>query len=181
MAYAADPAAAVARSRLSARTTHGAPQAIDATGYFGGLIAGALNGVAAESLLGPDQYLPHPGAWDDPLVNNEVANVASGSFLEKEPPEIRGRGYVIGALEAALWAVSRNDDFRSAVLAAVNLGEDADTTAAIVGQLAGAIHGASGIPAEWRERVHLGDEIAGLADQLLELSEAIDPEAEDVE
>lgn len=48
-----------------------------------------------------------------------------------------------------MWAVSRTTDFRSAVLLAANLGGDADTTAAIAGQLAGAIYGASGIPASW--------------------------------
>ncbi len=54
-------------------------------------------------------------------------------------------------LEAALWAFHDAQDFREAVLKAVNLGDDADTTGAVCGQSAGACWGESGIPAEWLE------------------------------
>ena len=77
----------------------------------------------------------------------------------RQPPAIRGTGYCIDALEAALWSVAGADDFRDAVLRAANLGDDADTTAAIAGQLAGARWGASGIPAAWREKVVAGERI----------------------
>jgi ADP-ribosyl-[dinitrogen reductase] hydrolase len=60
---------------------------------------------------------------------------------------------VAEALEAALWCVARTADYRSAVLLTANLREDADTTAAITGQLAGAIYGSSGIPISWKEQV----------------------------
>jgi ADP-ribosyl-[dinitrogen reductase] hydrolase len=100
--------------------------------------------------------------------------VVDGSFLELEPPDIRGGGYVVEALEAALWALRSTTSFEAGVLAAVNLGDDADTTAAICGQLAGAIYGAQAIPPRWREQLVLHDEIVALADGLLELSEAPD-------
>ncbi len=64
---------------------------------------------------------------------------------------IRGTGYVVDSLGAALWATDRSHDFRSAVLAAVNLGDDADTTGAITGQLAGAIYGEDSIPPDLRQ------------------------------
>jgi ADP-ribosyl-[dinitrogen reductase] hydrolase len=82
----------------------------------------------------------------------------------KEP--VQGAGYIVEALNAAQWAVATTDDFQSAILAAVNLGDDADTTAAIAGQLAGAIYGLDGIPEHWRKRVLAGDEIVELADRL---------------
>ena len=82
---------------------------------------------------------------------------------------MRGGGYIVDALEAALWAFRTTDSFEAGVLAAVNLGDDADTTAAIYGQLAGAHFGLDGIPAHWRERVHRGDEIIGIADALFHL------------
>lgn len=63
--------------------------------------------------------------------------VATGSFRDREPPYISGRGYVVKSLEAAHWAFY-NAGFREAVLRAVNLGDDADTTEAVCGQLAGA-------------------------------------------
>jgi ADP-ribosylglycohydrolase len=62
---------------------------------------------------------------------------------------VRGSGYVVHSLEAALWAFYDAPTFREAVLCAVNLGDDADTTGAVCGQLAGAYFGASGIPGEW--------------------------------
>jgi ADP-ribosyl-[dinitrogen reductase] hydrolase len=60
---------------------------------------------------------------------------------------------VVKSLEAALWAFHGAADFRQAVLRAVNLGDDADTTGAVCGQLAGAFWGEAGIPAEWRARL----------------------------
>ena len=89
--------------------------------------------------------------------------IAAGSWRDKEPPSIRGTGYCVDALEAALWAVAGAENFDSAVLRAANLGDDADTTAAIAGQIAGARWGASSIRPAWREKVVAGDRIASLA------------------
>ena len=69
-------------------------------------------------------------------------------------------------MEAVLWAFYHSTDFRHGCLEAVNLGDDADTTAAIYGQIAGAYYGVDGIPAEWRERVAMGELIVQLADGL---------------
>ena len=96
--------------------------------------------------------------------------VAAGSFRSKSPPAIRGSGYVVAALEAALWALHTTETFRDGALAAVNLGDDADTTGAIYGQFAGAVYGADGIPAEWLERIVLRERIEALADGLHELA-----------
>ena len=63
-------------------------------------------------------------------------------------PEIRGRGYVVASLEASLWAFIAVTRFRLARSKAVNLGDDADTTGAVYGQLAGAYYGVSGLPDE---------------------------------
>ncbi len=65
-----------------------------------------------------------------------------------------------------MWAFSRTSNFADAVLLAANLGEDADTTAAVCGQVAGAYYGEAGIPSHWLERLALRSEIATLADQL---------------
>ena len=78
-----------------------------------------------------------------------ILEVARGSYRRKKAPEVRGSGYVVHSLEAALWAFHDAPTFRDAVLAAVNLGDDADTTGAVCGQLAGAFFGADGIPLEW--------------------------------
>ena len=57
-------------------------------------------------------------------------------------------------MTAALWSVARTDNFKDAVLTAVNLGDDTDTVGAVAGQIAGAMYGMSGIPDEWIRQLH---------------------------
>lgn len=163
--YFADPARAMDLAAESSRTTHGAPAAVDACRHFAGLIVGALGGAGKDELLAA-RYTPAPGYWAAHPLAPEIDEIAAGSFLRREPPEIRGSGFVVRSLEAALWAFARGKDFREGCLLAVNLGEDADTTAAVYGQLAGAFYGEEGIPAEWLARLAQREEIAGLADRL---------------
>jgi ADP-ribosylglycohydrolase len=173
LAFAGDPAEAIRFAALSARTTHGAPEAADACRYFAGLLIGALHGATADTVLEPG-HEPVAGLWEAEPLHPKVAAIAAGSFYAKEPPAIRGGGYVVDALEAALWALRSTRTFEDGVLAAVNLGDDADTTAAILGQLAGALHGVEGIPQRWRERVVMHDEIVAFADGLFELAHGDD-------
>ncbi len=169
VAFAHDPARAVRLAGESSRTTHALPICVDACRYYGGLLVGAARGVAKPTLLAP-RFAPAAGLWDAEPLHPDVGRVADGSFWTKEPPAIRGTGYVIDALEAALWAFASTDDYRGCVLAAANLGDDADTTAAIAGQLAGAHYGAEGIPADWRAKLALREGLEGLADGLVELA-----------
>lgn len=163
--YATDPREAMERSAESSRTTHGAQASVDACRYFAGLIVGALAGVPREELLSP-LYSPVPGYFDKEPLHAEVDEVACGSFRRKEPPEIAGTGYVVRSLEAALWAFDRAEDFVEGCLCAANLGDDADTTAAIYGQLAGAYFGVHSIPGEWRMKLAHRGTIEDLADRL---------------
>jgi ADP-ribosyl-[dinitrogen reductase] hydrolase len=160
-----DAETAIAMAERSSLTTHGTAACTDACRYFGGLIVGALRGEPKEVLLTPN-YTPVPGSWEIRPLHSEIAEVATGSFLRREPPEIVGNGHVVRSLEAALWAFAKTDDFRSGALLAANLGDDADTTAAVFGQIAGACYGLDGIPADWRARVQQSDEIATLGRQL---------------
>jgi len=167
MAYRDDPARAVALAGEMSRTTHGATEAVDACRYYAGLIVGAMQGVPKETLLAP-RFEPAPGIWEaQPLVDT-IDEVAAGSFLHRNPPEIVGAGHVTRSLEAALWAFARTDDFRSGALAVVNLGLDADTTGAIYGQLAGAYYGVDAIPSVWRTRVSLWGDVEGMAKRLVQ-------------
>ena len=170
LAYAGQPLLAVDRAAASSRTTHAAPQAVDACRFFAGLLVGALQGSSRQELTAPD-YAPVPGLWDSQPLGPAVANIAAGSYLRKAPPAIRGTGYVVASLEAALWAFSRASDFRDGALLAANLGEDADTTAAVYGQIAGAFWGAQSIPAEWRAKLVMAEQIEALADGLLALAQ----------
>jgi ADP-ribosylglycohydrolase len=171
--FARDALEAVARAADSSRTTHGAAEAVDACRYLAALIVGALRGASKEELLS-DHYSPAAGLWDEKPLAPRVAEIAAGSFRRREPPAIRGTGYVVESLEAALWAFDRGSSFREGALLAVNLGDDADTTGAVYGQLAGAHHGEAGIPAEWRERIVMSDRIASFADRLFAAA-SLDP------
>ena len=165
MYFGDDAAKAVSKSADSSRTTHGAKEAVDACRYFGGLLIGALNGIEKETLLSP-QYSPVEGLWERSPLAEKIAGVAGGSFKHREPPEIRGTGYVVDSMEAALWAFHKSQDFREGALLAANLGDDADTTAAIYRQIAGAHYGAAAIPAAWRELLTMATEITSMADKL---------------
>src|SRR6202007_592417 len=99
----------------------------------------------------------------------QIGEIASGSFKHREPPVIAGSGYVVKSLEAALWAFHRSSDFREGCLLAVNLGDDADTTGAIYGQLAGVFYGEQAIPAAWKAMVEKRELIIDLADRLYDL------------
>src|SRR5262249_29265748 len=149
LAFADNPEQAVFFAERSSQTTHGAHECLDACRYFGGLLVGAIQGLPKAELLSP-LFTPVPGQWDALPLTEKVEAIARGSFKKKSPPEIRGSGYVIHTLEAALWAFHTTDDFRTGALKVVNLGEDADTTGAVYGQIAGAYYGEAGIPAEWR-------------------------------
>lgn len=168
LAFASSPREAIAAAADSSKATHAAAEAVDACRYLAGLLVGALAGAAKEELLAPG-YSPVPRLWSEAPLAPKIAAVAEGSFQRKEPPEIRGKGYVVDCLEAALWAFRKSGDFRAGALLAVNLGDDADTTGAVYGQLAGAYYGEDGIPEEWRARLARRGLIEGLADRLFSL------------
>jgi ADP-ribosyl-[dinitrogen reductase] hydrolase len=128
-----------------------------------------LQGVAKAALLEP-RFTPVAGFWEANPLCPEIDAIARGSFREKDPTRIRGTGYVVDSLEAALWAFDRGRDFREGCLLAVNLGHDADTTAAVYGQLAGACYGVGGIPVHWLEKLAGREQLTGFADRLYALS-----------
>ncbi|MCJ7566530.1 MAG: ADP-ribosylglycohydrolase family protein [Anaerolineales bacterium] len=165
MFFAADAGKAISRAADSSRTTHGTAEAVDACRYFAGLIIGAIQGRLKNELLS-ENFSPVPLLWRTEPLAPAIADIAAGSFKEKEPPEIKGGGYVVHCLEAALWAFNKSEDFRSGALMAVNLGDDADTTGAVYGQIAGAFYGEEGIPLEWREKLALLDVLLNLANGL---------------
>ena len=165
--FASNPENAISMSAESSRTTHGALACLDACRYFGGLLVGAAQGVTKEELLGP-RYSPIAGFFDSRPLCPEIDAVAGGSFKKKEPPQIKGTGYVVHSLEAALWAFHKTENFKDGCLLAVNLGNDADTTAAIYGQIAGAHYGIGGIPLGWRQRLADQEAINAMARDLYE-------------
>lgn len=138
------------------RTTHAAPEAVDACAAFAEVLADAIEGRPRSQVMRSRDY-PYAG---------RIGEIMAGSWRGKHRDQIRSSGYVAHSLEAAMWCVGRTGCFADAVVLAANLGEDADTTAAITGQLAGAIYGAGCIIGAWKNTLAWSDRIEELARQL---------------
>jgi ADP-ribosyl-[dinitrogen reductase] hydrolase len=123
------------------------------------MICAALSGRSKEEVL----FAHEPNGFR----SAKVRAIAAGDYRGKDAETISGSGYVIHCLEASAWCFWNANSFREAVLLAVNLGDDADTTGAVCGHLAGAFYGESGIPREWLSRLVLSDEIRYLSDRLM--------------
>lgn len=169
MFYAANPVQAIHYSGESSRTTHGAQEAIDACRYFASLLVGAFRGLDKAILLSPS-YSPVLELWHSEPLSQKISEVADGSYKSKTRDEISSSGYVVHTLEAVLWAFHKTDNFRDGALLVVNLGDDADTTGAIYGQIAGAHYGWQDIPSEWRGRIAMSEEIESWADNLHDIA-----------
>jgi len=142
----------------SSRTTHGAMECIDACRLLARIIHRALEGKPKEEvLLGESRSF---------VGSDKIVAIGQGDYLKKSEGEIRGSGYVVDCLEAAMWCFSKTESFEEAILTSANLGDDADTTAAVCGQVAGAFYGESGIPTRWLEKLAMCEDIRYLADRL---------------
>ena len=139
------------------RTTHAATEAVDACRGYAEMLADAIAGRPRAHLLAPRRFDGAPA----------IAHVLAGSWRGQSRDTIRSSGYVVHTLEAAIWSVARTADFRDAVLLAANLADDADTVAAVTGQLAGTLYGLSGIPARWLDRLAWKDRLLAAALELL--------------
>lgn len=141
----------------SSRTTHGASECIEACQLFAEMLFRALSGLNKEKILLNTTIK---------ISSPKISDIAIGNYFQKPATQIRGTGYAVESLEAALWCFYQTDTFETAILQAANLGDDADTTAAICGQIAGACYGESGIPTKWLEQLFMRAEITDLADKL---------------
>lgn len=161
--YFPDPDYTLYFAGESARTTHGAAECIDASRLFAEMLRRALAGASKTEIL--------CGIQPDIIASPSIRTIAAGNYRSKTVDQIRGTGYVVDSLEAALWCFWTTADYEQAVLTAANLGDDADTTAAICGQLAGAYYGEPSIPARWLNQLAMKPTITTLAEQLYAASQ----------
>ena len=152
-----DRAALHGAAARQSRTTHAAAEAVDACIAFADRLAVAIAGKPRSEVLSARMTDLSP----------KITAIEAGSWRGKHRDEVSSSGYVVHSLEAALWCVGRTASFRDAILLAANLGDDADTVAAITGQLAGALYGWSAIPKDWIARLAMQGRIIGMASALL--------------
>lgn len=146
------------------RTTHGAPEAVDACAAFADMLADAIAGKRRSEVLS-DRIR-------DPPYAGAIAEIMTGSWRGTVRSDVKSSGYVAHSLEAAIWCVGRTGGFADALLLAANLGGDADTVAAITGQLAGALYGYQAIPKDWLGQLTAQGMIFGLGRQLVDQTSA---------
>lgn len=157
--YLARPDEAIRFAAESSRTTHQAEEAIQACQLMAHVMCKAIYGAEEKAELFQNA---------SPLgCSGLIAGLANRSYLDKQEDQIQGSGYVVESLEAALWCFETTDSFHDAVLKAVNLGDDADTTGAVCGQIAGAYYGLDSIPPEWVGDLMDGQRIIEVAKSLI--------------
>ena len=152
----------------SSLPTHASEQCVSACRYLATVLAALIQGKDRDEVLSP-AWQPLQQLDEIKPLHPLIQEIAQGSFRQKQPPAIQGLGWVVKSLEASLWAFHDAETFEEAVLKAVNLGDDADTTGAICGQLAGAFWGESGIPESLRSGLArmdmIDDVLTGLLSQ----------------
>ena len=158
---AVDSDSAVAMAINSSRTTHASPDCLDSAKLLGLILWKLLQGESIKNVLAK---LPKFTSTS-PVINR----IFHGYFRHLSRPQIRSGGYVIDTLEAALWSCYNATSFEEAIVLAVNLGGDADTVAAVAGQIAGAAWGETAIPERWLAELAWRDRIQTYADELLTL------------
>lgn len=153
-----DPELNARCSADASRITHANPLCVDA--------CVALNAALAALLVAPDA---DPISAAAAAASLDEVQAAVESARDASPNTFPAGGFVLDTLSAALWAVASHDSPEGAIVAAVNLGNDADTTGAVAGALAGARWGAAALPARWLDTLVDRDELTRVADALLAL------------
>jgi len=160
-------------------TTHGHPRSVLGCWLHclvaGRLIEGEAPRAAYESAMAEARGLLDSLPSSAQAEAGIYSRVLSGALPTLDANEVRGSGYVVHCLEASLHCLLVTSDFASCVLKAVNLGEDADTTGAVAGGLAGLAYGRRGIPRDWASAIARAAEIEDLAGRLADLVAASPP------
>lgn len=131
----------MADSVLQSRVTHPHAECNAGSAFVNAAIYHLLRGVALAAAVAQAAEvveLPTP------------LRVVIEAAPEKSPADLPNSGWVRHTIESAVWGLLTTDNFEDAVVNVVNLGSDADTAGAVVGALAGAAYGLSGIPTRWR-------------------------------
>ncbi|MBU2707071.1 ADP-ribosylglycohydrolase family protein [Zooshikella marina] len=147
----------------SSRTTHASLECIEACKLFASLILSAFHSSCKADILQNSKYVSSC---------EKIEDIAQGKFINLTYDDNQGSGYVVESLTSAMWCFFNSNSFEESILLAANLGNDADTTAAICGQIAGAFYGFTAIPKHWREGIYMAKEIEKLAINLYQTGKA---------
>jgi ADP-ribosyl-[dinitrogen reductase] hydrolase len=153
-----------------ASVTHGHPRSTLGCWLYLLVARGLVKGLAPAAAYEQMQTLANPwlqtGSIPAVVEDKHYQRVLAGKLSDFTGDEIKSSGYVVHTLEAALWCLLKYDTYAATVLAAVNLGDDTDTTGAVAGGLAGLAYSEAGIPAEWLAGLARRADIEDLAERL---------------
>lgn len=171
MFYHDDLDKAIEHAGLSSKITHGYVECVDGCKFLSEILWKLINGYNQLNVA-PDSVLVHMDNLGSVFFKTEnkfctnIQTIVNGSLFHKTVDTIRGSGYVVDSLEASLYCFCKTKTFEDAVLMAVNLGDDADTTGAVTGQIAGAYYGYNAIPQHWKDKLRHHDMIVELAEKI---------------
>jgi len=150
--------------------THGHPRAMMCCGVYCLMVSALLKGLPArEAYLATMEKTKK--LYGLPPFSEEFVHFDRllGGNIDGLPEDaIESDGYVIHTLEAALWCLITTGSYGEAVLKAVNLGWDTDTTAIVTGGLAGTLYGLNAVPQEWRDQIARKEDISALLGKVVE-------------
>lgn len=146
----------------TARMTHADPMAMWGSVALNQAIAYLLDGGTLDDLV--------PATIED-VENDEVVTTIREA-TDRAYEDVRSGGFVLETLGASFWSLTHRDSAEEAIVTAVSMGDDTDTTGAVTGTLAGAHYGADAIPSRWLEVLEPRDELVQLAGRLLDWSAA---------
>lgn len=157
---------AVEFSGKSSLTTHNNIMAVDSCRYFGGLLQQFIN---SRIIIRAFKVKVIKDTARDLDLDKRVIKAVNGAFKKKRD-EIISDGFVINTLEASLWSFLNTNNFNEAILKAVNLGNDADTVAAVTGQIAGAYYGYQQLEESWLDQLADFKKINQIAEKLYNIN-----------
>lgn len=167
LALFVDREAAVQAARRQSDLTHPYPVCADACEIYTRLICLIMSGGNDKAALAEDVARCQIA---DPVLTKRLARYQTlEDWQAQQESKIESSGWVVDTVEAALWCFFTTSDYRSAALKAANLGDDADTVAAVTGGLAGAFYGYSAIPRQWCQELVKSDLVHTVADGLANL------------
>ncbi len=155
------------RSCEAGRLTHGHPRCQIACAIYVEIAASLVRGESLETAVAIARaWASQQLSTSFPEERTHFSRILSDDLAQLTEAEINSSGYVIHCLEASLWCALRATSYAEGVLAAVNLGADTDTTAAVTGGLLGLRFGVAGIPSEWQNQLARRGAIAALCQRL---------------
>ena len=154
----------------ASRLTHGHIRACLCCAWHAELVYAICAGAEFNEAISRAAEVILPHVPEDEF--EELEPLFTGAVCQWDAEKIAGSGYVVDCLAASLWCLARHDDYVSATLAAVNLGDDTDTTGCVTGGLAGLLYGKSAIPREWINSLARCSDVAAMVADYTEAVEA---------